>query len=83
MMKKSLIEFYNDEKSKPTPAQAFVIKIAKMTHRSELTVRQWLTGRYYPDELAINIIAKELEVDANSLFPHLAHKEDISVKSNF
>ena len=81
MIEKSLIEFYNDEKKKPTPAQAFVCKIAKMTHRSEYTVRQWLAGSYYLDELAISIIAKELGADPEALFPQV-QKDNIVVNSN-
>ena len=80
MTEKSFFEFYNDEKKKPTPAQVFVCKIAKLTHRSEYTVRQWLAGSYCPDELAINTIAKELGVEPNSLFPQ-GHKNSV-VKSN-
>ena len=37
--------------------------------RSELTVRMWLNGRQIPEPLVQNIIAKELGVPVEGLFP--------------
>jgi len=69
MKAKSFFDFYEEEKSKPTAAQAFVSKMASLTHRSENTVRMWLAGQQTPDELAQSIIAKELNVSIDALFP--------------
>nr|DAI42414.1 MAG TPA: SOS-response transcriptional repressor [Caudoviricetes sp.] len=62
-------ELYEQELHKPTHATLFVQRIAKVTKRQEMTVRMWLAGRQQPDELVKSIIAQELGVDANSLFP--------------
>lgn len=66
---KSFFDLYEEEKSKPTAAQVFVKNIAKLTHRSELTVRMWLSGQQTPDELVQSIIAKEYGVSQETLFP--------------
>ena len=62
-------ELYEAEKDKPTAAQAFITRIAKLTKRSEMTVRFWIAGRQTPDELAQSVIAKELDVPVEELFP--------------
>lgn len=67
--KKTFKELYNEELSKPTAAQKFVSEVSELTHRSEVTVRMWLSGRQVPDELAQTIIAKKFNVDVKSLFP--------------
>lgn len=66
---KTFFDLYEEEKSKPTAAQVFVKKIAKLTHRTENTVRMWLAGQQTPDELVQSIIAKEYGVSAATLFP--------------
>lgn len=67
--KKTFKELYDEELRKPTAAQKFVSEISELTHRSEVTVRMWLSGRQVPDELAQTIIAKKFNVDVKSLFP--------------
>lgn len=62
-------ELYTIELRKPTAAALFVKNIAEATHRQENTVRMWLAGRQKPDELACSIIAKELGVNPDELFP--------------
>ena len=69
MEKKTLVELYEDELKKPTPAKAFVTQIASITCRSEMTVRMWLMGRQSPDELAKRVLAEKLGVDQKVLFP--------------
>lgn len=69
MMQKSFIELYQEAKSRPTPAQEFIAEIAKLTHRSEMTVRMWISGNQIPDELAQATIAKRYNVSVDSLFP--------------
>lgn len=66
---KSFIELYNESKSKPTPAQEFVAEVAKITHRSEVTVKMWLCGNQIPDALVQSVIAEHFGVDVAGLFP--------------
>lgn len=72
MAKKTFQQLYEDEKQKPTAAQLFIQKVAEITHRKELTVRMWLSGRQTPDELAQSIIAKEFNVSVDDLFPKMS-----------
>jgi hypothetical protein len=67
--KKTFKELYEEELRKPTAAQEFVKEVSKITHRSEVTVRMWLSGRQVPDELAQTIIAERYKVDVKTLFP--------------
>lgn len=67
--KKSFNDLYEEQKKKPTSAQVFITKIAKITHRSENTVRMWLSGKQYPDELTRVTIAKDLGIPVETLFP--------------
>ena len=69
MNKKSFKDLYEEEKKKPTSAQIFVSDVAKLTKRSEATVRMWISGRQVPDELAQNMIAEKFNVDVETLFP--------------
>ena len=69
MNKKSFRDLYEEEKKKPTSAQIFVSDVAKLTKRSEATVRMWISGRQVPDELAQSLIAEKFNVDAETLFP--------------
>lgn len=49
--------------------RAFVRRIATVTRRSEAAVYNWISGKYRPDALAQNVIAQELGIPANELFP--------------
>lgn len=69
MNKKSFKDLYEEEKKKPTSAQVFVSDVAKLTKRSEATVRMWISGRQVPDELAQSLIAEKFNVDVETLFP--------------
>lgn len=51
------------------PKTKWVKRIAKATMRSENAVRMWLSGRQTPEPLVQNIIAKELGVPVEGLFP--------------
>jgi transcriptional regulator with XRE-family HTH domain len=51
------------------PKTKWVQRIAKATMRSENAVRMWLNGRQTPEPLVQNIIAKELGVPVEGLFP--------------
>ena len=69
MAEKTFYDLYNEQKSKPTPAQKFVSEVAKITHRTENTVRMWLSGQQTPDALAQSIIAEYFGVNVDYLFP--------------
>ena len=57
------------EVSTMSPKKMWIQRIAKVTHRSEATVRMWLSGRQVPEVLIQEIIAKELGVPVEGLFP--------------
>lgn len=68
MTKKSFKQIY--EELDPTPPKTGWIKrIAEVTMRSEFTVKMWLNGRQIPEPIIQNIIAKELGVPVEGLFP--------------
>lgn len=71
MAEKTFKELYEEEKKKPTAAQVFISEVAKLTKRSEMTVRMWVAGTQTPDELAKSVIAQRYGVDANGLFPNI------------
>lgn len=68
MAERTFLDLYNERKSKPTPAQEFVSEVAQITHRTESTVRMWLSGQQKPDALAQSIIAEHFNVSAETLF---------------
>lgn len=68
-MSKTFNDLYNESKSKPTPAQEFVALVARITHRSEFTVRMWLSGQQVPDALVQSVIAEHFGVAVEGLFP--------------
>lgn len=69
MERKTFKELYRERMEMPTPAQMFVSEVARITHRSEQTIRQWLSGTQVPDLLARETIAGYFRVDADGLFP--------------
>ena len=58
------------EVSTMSPKKMWIQRIAKVTHRSEATVRMWLSGRQVPEVLIQEIIANELGVPVEGLFPN-------------
>lgn len=69
MVNKTFRQLYEEELSKPTPAQRFVAEVAALTMRSETTVRMWLQGNQTPEPLVRKAIADKFGVDASHLFP--------------
>ena len=69
MAEKTFYDLYNEQNSKPTPAQEFISEVARITKRTTTTVRMWLSGQQTPDALAQSIIADHFGVSINSLFP--------------
>lgn len=68
-------ELYLKEKESrrivPTPAQIFVKEIADFTHKSEQTIRMWLSGKQMPDELTQSVLANKFNTTPQELFPTL------------
>ena len=75
MDKKTFTELYNESKSKPTPAQEFVAEVARITKRSEFTVKMWLCGNQVPDMLVKSVIAEHFGVEADGLFPERQERQ--------
>lgn len=65
---KTFKEIYEAQES-VSPKTKWVQRVAKATMRSENAVRMWLNGRQTPEPLVQNIIAKELGVPVEGLFP--------------
>lgn len=67
-------QFYLKAKARkrvvPTNAQLFIKEIADYTHKSEQTVRMWLSGTQQPDELTKAVLATKFKTPANELFPN-------------
>ena len=83
---KSFKECYK-EISTMSPKKMWIQRIAQVTRRSEATVRMWISGRQVPEELIQEIIAKELGVPVEGLFPktdpqELYEKEFLAVLEN-
>lgn len=71
MAKKTLKNAYDELND--TQKRAFVTRLAVVSHKSEFTVKMWLSGRQQPDELTRIAIAKELKVEADGLFPEVVN----------
>lgn len=68
MDKKTFKQLYTERKNEPTPAQQFISEVAKLTNRSELTVRMWLFGGQVPDPNVSKVIGMHFNVEPDSLF---------------
>lgn len=79
---KTFYDLYEAERKKPTSAQMFVRRVARLTHRSESTVRMWIARQQFPDELAKSVIADEFGVSADNLFPKEQQKQPINIENN-
>lgn len=67
-------ELYQKAKSKPapkTPAAAFILEICKITKKSEIAVRRWVSGDNIPDALTQDVLAKHFNTTPDELFPRL------------
>ena len=62
-------ELYAEYREQPTPAQAFVAEVARITRRSPTTVTAWCRGQQVPEPLAQERIASHFGVDIDTLFP--------------
>lgn len=67
-------ELYAEAKKRPipmTPANAFVREMAKITKKSDMAVRRWLSKEapVIPDALTQEVLAKHFNTTAEELFP--------------
>lgn len=66
-------EMYKRERAKdkdyPVPSRNFIRKIARITKKSEGTVRMWLYHDQTPDELSKSVLAGHFQVSPQELFP--------------
>lgn len=73
----SFKKIYDSIDSTP-PKTAWVRRIARATMSSEFTVRMWLSGRQVPGQLTQHVIARELGVPVEGLFPQRPSAEALS-----
>lgn len=71
----TFLDLYRKEGEKPTPRQAFITEVARVTKKSTLTIKNWINGRQVPDALTVDVIAKHFDCDPSSLFPVSAPKK--------
>ena len=64
-------EIYEEQKSKPTPANDFINKIAELTSKSPLTVKRWVQPctSVRPDALTQKVLADHFSTTPEELFP--------------
>lgn len=68
----TLKELYDNAKKQPkplTPSYAFVLEVARVTKRSEITVRKWIAGDAIPDALTQETLARHFKTSPEALFP--------------
>lgn len=51
-----------------TPAQTFIAEVARVTGRTERTVRSWLYLQRLPDEATCEILAEHFGADVTTFF---------------
>ena len=68
MTRKTFKELYEERKNAPTPAQQFIAEVAKLTDRSEMTVKMWLYGVQIPDPNVSRVIGAHFGIEPTSLF---------------
>jgi len=66
---RTFLQFYEIAKAEPAPATAFVRKVAEATHRTEITVRKWLSGKITPDINTQIILERHFNTPKEVLFP--------------
>lgn len=72
----SLKALYEEKKLAQTvsPAKQMLKDLMEATGRSEVTVRQWILGKFKPEPIICNIIADKLNIDPNYLFAEMEVK---------
>lgn len=56
-----------EEKQKPTKLEDLYARAARVTRKAVTTVKMWAIGRQMPDDLTIEILAKEFQCDFDYL----------------
>lgn len=69
MRKISLKDLYEERKKAPNPAKQLIEEIARITNRSELTVRLWISGHHVPEAIITKVIADHFHIDPDYIFP--------------
>ncbi len=69
-------QFYELEKSRPTPAQSFINEICEITGRREITVRLWLSGTQVPDYKTLVTLSEHFKTPIDELFAHNSNDHD-------
>lgn len=62
-------QLYEAAKAQPSPATAFVNDVAALTHRTEITVRKWLSGQIVPDMNIQVVLELHFKTPKEVLFP--------------
>ena len=68
-------DFYQQAKNEQTAAQKFIAEIARITGRTEIAIRKWLSGENVPDDETKQILAEHFDVPANEWFPPTQQKK--------
>lgn len=74
MNKTTFLDLYLKEGEKPTPRQAFITEVARITKKSPITIKNWISGRQIPDALTVEVIAKHFDCEPAALFPESTSK---------
>lgn len=69
MKNRTFQSLYQALKNEPSPAAKFVRDIAKLTGRSETTVRKWIAGETMPDIKVQMILQRHFNIPMSELFP--------------
>lgn len=59
---KSLYDLYQEEGEKPTPREAFILKVAEVCCRHPQTIKQWFAGVQSPDALTMRTLTEHFGV---------------------
>jgi hypothetical protein len=59
---KTLLDLYNAEGDKPTPKEAFILKVSEICCRHPQTVKMWLCGAREPEDLVLNTLREKFGV---------------------
>lgn len=65
----TFLELYQQAVETPSPRQLFIQRIARATNTSLQVVEHWVYGKRVPRKGAREMIASELGIDEDILFP--------------
>ncbi len=64
-----LTDYYKELKSMPPPTIQLIKDLSRLTHRNEMSVRNWLLGKNRPEINTQILIADYFGTDVKTLFP--------------